>query len=176
MPIYRLRNRSPSLPPSGRYWVAPDANLIGDVVLGEDASVWFGATLRGDIARIAIGERTNIQDGTIVHVDVGIPATIGNDVVVGHRVVLHGCTVGDGSLIGMGAVLLDGCRIGRNCLVGANALVTEGREFPDNSVILGMPAKAVRSIDPEYIAMIRSAVAHYVERWREFAGGLARVD
>lgn len=176
MPIYRLGSTAPQLPPSGRYWVAPDANIVGDVVLGEDVSVWFGATLRGDDARITVGDRTNIQDGTIIHVEDALPATVGADVVVGHKVILHGCTVGDGSLVGMGAVLLDGCRIGRGCLVGANALVTEGKEFPDYSLIIGSPARAVRTVGPDIEAKIRVGVTHYVERWRTFADQLTRLD
>ncbi|MBV8805695.1 MAG: gamma carbonic anhydrase family protein, partial [Sinobacteraceae bacterium] len=153
-----------------------DASIIGDVVLGIDTSVWFGATLRGDNARISLGARSNIQDGSVVHVDEGYPVTIGNGVVVGHRVIIHGCTIGDNSLIGMGSVLLNGCRIGRNCLVGANALITEGKEFPDNSVILGAPAKFVRPVDAEVEAIIREAAEHYVSKVARYARELRRID
>jgi len=176
MPVYALGTIAPQLPSDGRCWIAPDASVIGDVVLGVDASIWFGATLRGDNARISVGDRSNIQDGSVIHVDEGCPVTIGNGVVVGHRVVVHGCSIGDDSLIGMGAVLLNDCRIGRNCLVGANALITEGKAFPDNSVILGAPAKVVRVAGSEVEAMIREAAEHYVSKWKRFAQTLRRID
>jgi carbonic anhydrase/acetyltransferase-like protein (isoleucine patch superfamily) len=175
MPVYALGELVPQLPQPGRFWIAPDASVIGDVVLGIDTSIWFGTTLRGDNARISLGAGSNIQDGSVVHVDEGYPATIGNGVVVGHRVIIHGCTIGDNSLIGMGSVLLNGCRIGRNCLVGANALITEGKEFPDNSVILGAPAKVVRAAGAEVAAMIREAAEHYVSKVARYARELRRI-
>ena len=143
MPIYSLGARRPILPAAGRYWVAPDAHVIGDVALGEDCGVWFGATLRGDNEPITIGARSNIQEGSTLHTDMGFPLVIGEDCTIGHQAILHGCAVGKGSLIGMGAVVLNGARIGAGCLVGAGALVTEGKTFPDHSLIVGSPAKAV---------------------------------
>jgi len=131
MPIYALHDRKPTLPPEGRYWVAPNASVIGDVALGEDCGIWFGATLRGDNERITIGARSNIQEGSTLHTDPGSPLTIGEDCTIGHNAILHGCAIGDGSLIGMGAIILNGAVIGRGCLVGAGALVTEGKVFPD---------------------------------------------
>jgi carbonic anhydrase/acetyltransferase-like protein (isoleucine patch superfamily) len=176
MPIYSLHGVRPTLPAEGRYWIAPDANLIGDVRLAEDVGVWFGAALRGDNEPIIIGARTNIQDLCVLHTDLGAPLTIGEDCTIGHNVTLHGCTIADGSLIGMGAVVLNGARIGRGCLVGARALVTEGKEFPDHSLIVGSPAKAMRTLDADAIEALRGAAARYVENWRRYAAGLKRVD
>ena len=144
MPVYALNELVPQLPEAGRYWVAPDAHVIGRVTLGLDVGVWFGAVIRADNEAMTIGARTNIQEGALLHSDRGSPLTVGEDVTVGHRAILHGCTVGDCTLIGMGATVLNRARIGRFCIVGANALVTEGKEFPDYSLIVGSPAKAVR--------------------------------
>jgi carbonic anhydrase/acetyltransferase-like protein (isoleucine patch superfamily) len=144
--------------------VADSAQLIGRVQLGEGASVWYGAVLRGDNEWITIGARSNVQDGSVLHTDMGSPLTLGEDVTVGHQAMLHGCTVGDGSLIGIQAVVLDGAKIGRNCLVGAGALVTEGKAFPDNSLIIGSPAKAVREISAEQLAMLRRSASGYVAK------------
>ncbi|MFC0409709.1 gamma carbonic anhydrase family protein [Roseomonas elaeocarpi] len=174
MPIYALDNHVPQLPAQG--WIAPDAQVIGQVELGEDTSLWFGAVLRGDNARITIGARSNIQDGAVLHVDPGFPLMIGEDVTVGHRAILHGCTVGDGSLIGMGATVLNGARIGRGCLVGAGALVTENKHFPDGALILGSPARVARMLDEAAVARLRDSAARYVSNWRRFAGGLRRVE
>ncbi len=176
MPIYSLHGVKPTLPAEGRYWIAPDANLIGDVRLGEDASVWFGAVLRGDNEPIVIGARSNIQDLCILHSDMGSPLTIGQDCTVGHNVTLHGCTIGDGTLIGMGAVVLNGARIGRGSIVGARALITEGKEFPAHSLIVGAPAKAIRTLDAEATTALLGAAAHYIENWRRYAAGLKRID
>ena len=176
MPIYSLHGVKPTLPAEGRYWIAPDANLIGDVRLGEDASVWFGAVLRGDNEPIVIGARSNIQDLCTLHSDMGSPLTIGEDCTVGHNVTLHGCTIGDGSLIGMGAVVLNGARIGRGSIVGARALITEGKEFPDHSLIVGAPAKAIRTLDAEATTALLGSAAHYIENWRRYAAGLKRID
>jgi carbonic anhydrase/acetyltransferase-like protein (isoleucine patch superfamily) len=175
MPIYALEDRVPQLPPEGRYWVAPNATLIGDIVLHEDAGVWFGAVLRGDNERISIGERSNIQEGATLHTDMGFPMHIGADCTIGHNAILHGCHIGDGSLIGMGAIVLNGARIGRGCLVGAGALLTEGKSFPDGSLIVGSPAKVMRSLDPATIAGLKQSAAHYVANWRRFAAGLRQV-
>jgi len=172
MPIYALDDRRPTLPEPGRYWIAPDAALIGAVTLGIDCSVWFGATLRGDNEPLAIGARSNIQEGCTLHADLGFPLVVGADCTIGHNAILHGCAIGEGSLIGMGAIVLNGARIGRGCLVGAGALVTEGKVFPDGSVIVGAPAKATRALDEAAIASLRASAAHYVENARRFARGL----
>lgn len=176
MPVYSLHGVKPTLPAEGRYWIAPDADLIGDIRLGEDAGVWFGAVLRGDNEPIVIGARSNIQDLCTLHSDLGSPLTVGEDCTVGHNVTLHGCTIGDGSLIGMGAVVLNRVRIGRGCLVGARALLTEDKEFPDHSLIVGAPAKAIRALDAEAVAALLGSAAHYVENWRRYAAGLKRAD
>ncbi len=175
MPLYSLGDRRPSLPPEGRYWIAPNATLIGDVRMGEDAGVWFGAVLRGDNEPITVGARSNIQELCALHTDMGFPLTIGEDCTVGHNAILHGCTIGDGSLIGMGSVVLNGARIGNGCLVGARALVTEGKEFPDHSLIVGSPAKVVRTLDAAAIAGLIASARHYVENWRRFAASLKPV-
>jgi carbonic anhydrase/acetyltransferase-like protein (isoleucine patch superfamily) len=172
MPIYALNDVAPRLPPAGRYWVAPDAHVIGRVTLGEDVGVWFGAVIRGDNEEMAIGARSNIQEGVMLHSDAGTPLTVGSEVTVGHHAILHGCTVGDCSLIGMGATVLNRARIGRFCIVGANALVTEGKEFPDYSLIVGSPAKAARTLDPGIEAELRRSATHYVTKWQTFAAGL----
>ncbi|MBD8689323.1 MULTISPECIES: gamma carbonic anhydrase family protein [unclassified Rhizobium] len=172
MPIYRLGERIPQLPAPDRYWVAPDANVIGSVTLGEDVGVWFGATLRGDNEPITVGRGSNIQEGTMVHADVGFPATIGEDCTIGHHAIIHGCTIGDGSLVGMGATVLNGAKIGKNCLVGANALITEGKEFPDNSLIIGSPARAIRTLDDKAIAALKTSAENYVKNWQSFARDL----
>ncbi len=160
MAIYRLGDDSPRIAPTA--WVADSAQLIGRVQLHDDASVWYGAVLRGDNEWITIGARSNVQDGSVLHTDMGSPLVLGEDVTVGHQAMLHGCTVGDGSLVGIQAVVLNGAKIGRNCLVGAGALVTEGKVFPDNSLILGSPAKAVRELTPEQLAGLKRSAAGYV--------------
>jgi carbonic anhydrase/acetyltransferase-like protein (isoleucine patch superfamily) len=174
MALYELDGRVPQL--ADGVWVADSAAVIGDVVLAADASVWFGAVLRGDGERITIGAGSNVQDGSVVHTDQGFPCVVGAGVTVGHQVTLHGCTVGDGSLIGIQAVVLSGAVIGRHCLVGAGALVTEGAQFPDGMLILGAPAKAVRPLPPEMIERIARSAPHYVENARRFARGLRRID
>ena len=161
MAIYQIGDDAPQLAASA--WVADSAQVIGRVKLAEGASIWYGCVLRGDNDWILIGERSNVQDGSMLHTDMGFPLTLGVDVTVGHQVMLHGCTIGDGSLIGIQAVVLNGARIGRHCLVGAGSVVTEGKEFPDNCLILGSPAKVVREISPEQAARMRSGALHYVE-------------
>ena len=173
MAIYQLDDLSPTIHPSA--WVADNAQVVGNVSLGEDCSVWFGVVMRGDTERLTIGRGTNIQDASVLHADPGMPLIIGENVSVGHQVMLHGCTVGDGSLIGIGAIVLNGARIGKNCLVGAGALVTEGKEFPDGSMILGSPAKAVRQLSPEQIAGLRKAAAHYMANARRYRSGLKKL-
>ncbi len=166
MPLYALDDKTPTLPAPGRFWVAPDAHVIGEVILGDEASIWFGAVIRGDNEPIRIGARSNIQEGAMLHADPGFPLTIGADVTVGHHAILHGCTVADTALIGMGATLLNGARI------GANALVTEGKAFPDYSLIVGAPAKVVRTLDPAIAERLRESASHYVANWRRFGAGL----
>ncbi|MDJ0450072.1 gamma carbonic anhydrase family protein [Methylocystis sp. JR02] len=175
MPLYTLDGVAPRLPAEGHYFVAPGAHLIGRVELQEDANVWFNCVLRGDNEWITIGARTNIQDNSILHTDMGFPLTIGADCTIGHNVVLHGCTIGDASLIGMGATILNGAKIGKNCLVGANALVTEGKEFPDNSLIVGAPAKVIRVLDGDSREKLLESAKHYVENGQRFAKGLVEI-
>lgn len=169
--IYALGEHRPRLIGSG-HWVAPDAQVIGRVELQESASVWFGAIIRGDMDTIRIGARSNIQDLSVLHTDAGIALDIGSDVTVGHRVMLHGCRVGDGSLIGIGSTVLNNAVIGAGCLVGAHSLVTEGKEFPDGSLIMGSPAKVVRMLSPDEQAMLAASAAHYVENARRFGAEL----
>ena len=175
MAIYELDGQAPEFPDDGRYWIAETAALVGRVRLKSDTSVWFGAVLRGDNEWIELGARSQIQDNATVHTDIGFPVVIGEDCIVGHHVMLHGCIVGNNSLIGMGAVVLNGARIGNNSLVGAGALVTEGRSFADNSLIVGSPARAIRPLTGEAIAQIRAGADHYVRRSRDYAKGLKRI-
>lgn len=175
MPIYSLDGVAPELPPADRYWVAPDAHVIGRVRLGVDAGIWFGCVLRGDNELIDVGEGTNIQEGSLLHTDPGFPMTVGAGCTIGHHAILHGCTLGPNTLVGMGATVLNGAVVGANCLVGANALVTEGKSFPDGSLIVGAPAKAVRQLDEEAIARLRSTAERYVENWRRFKSRLTRI-
>jgi carbonic anhydrase/acetyltransferase-like protein (isoleucine patch superfamily) len=176
MPLYSLDGTLPELPASGAYWLAPDAHLIGRVRLGADVGIWFGAVLRGDNEWIEIGDGSNIQEGCVLHTDMGAPLRIGVGCTVGHRAILHGCTIGDNSLIGMGATILNHARIGANCLVGANALVTEGKEFPDNSLIVGSPAKAVKVLGEDAVERLRESARSYVANGRRFAAGMKRID
>ena len=149
MTIYALGDIEPTLPGTKDFWIAPDANLIGNVVIRAAASVWFGATLRGDNEVIEVGRGSNVQENCVLHTDMGYPLVIGEDCTIGHKAMLHGCTIGDGSLIGMGATILNGAKIGKGCLIGAGALVTEGKEIPDGSMVLGAPGKVVRELDDE---------------------------
>ena len=174
MAVYSLDQVTPKVDPTA--WVAESAEVMGNVVLEADSSVWFNAVLRGDNEPIHIGRGSNIQDGCVLHSDHGQPLTVGQNVTVGHQVMLHGCTIGDESLIGIGAVVLNGVRIGKNCLVGAGSLVTEGKEFPDGSMILGSPAKAVRQLSPEQIEGLRRSARGYQQNARRFSAGLKRVD
>jgi carbonic anhydrase/acetyltransferase-like protein (isoleucine patch superfamily) len=176
MTVYALGAYSPQLPEPGAYWIAPTAAVIGRVVLKKNASIWYGAVLRGDNDPLIVGEGSNIQDNSVLHTDAGAPVTIGDHVTVGHKVILHSCTVGDGSLIGMGATLLSRCVIGANCLVGANSLVTEGRVFPDNSLIVGSPARVLRTLTEAEIAKLKASAEHYVANWRRHAVELAAID
>jgi carbonic anhydrase/acetyltransferase-like protein (isoleucine patch superfamily) len=171
--LLKLGGVAPTVPAEGRYWIAPNATLVGDVRLGEEASVWFGAVLRGDNEPIAIGARSNVQDLTMIHADPGFPATVGSGCTIGHRAILHGCTIGDNSLIGMGAIVLNGATIGRNCLVGAGALIPERKQIPDNSLVVGSPGKVIRQLDEEAVRQLGLAAAIYVANWKRFAAGLA---
>lgn len=173
MAIYQLGEHAPEIDPSA--FVADSANLIGKVTLEANASVWFGVTIRGDNERITIGENSNVQEGTVMHTDMGYPLTLGKGVTVGHQAMLHGCTVGDGSLIGIQAVILNGAKIGKGCLVGAGALVTEGKEFPDHSLILGTPAKVVRTLTEEDLLRLQGNAASYVERGQLFKAQLKQI-
>jgi carbonic anhydrase/acetyltransferase-like protein (isoleucine patch superfamily) len=173
MAIYQLDQLTPQLADSA--WVADSAQVMGNVELAADTSVWFGVVLRGDTEVIRVGKGSNIQDNSVVHADIGYPVTIGENVTVGHQVMLHGCTIGDGSLIGIQAVVLNGAKIGKHCLVGAGALVTEGKEFPDGSMIIGSPAKVVRQLTPEQMAGLDRSAEHYVENARRFKAGLKKI-
>lgn len=175
MAVFALDGLAPRLPASGRFWVAPDATVVGNVELHDDASIWFGAVLRGDSERIVVGPQSNVQDLTVIHADPGFPAIIGRGCTIGHRAMLHGCTIGDNSLVGMGAIVLNGAVVGKNCLVGAGALIPEGKTIPDNSLALGSPARVVRELDAAAIEGLGRAAAHYVRNWKRFAGGLARL-
>lgn len=173
MAIYELDGVAPRV--AATAWVADSAQVIGNVVLGEDASVWFGAVVRGDTDTITIGAGSNIQDTSVLHADEGRPLLIGERVTVGHQVVLHGCTIGDETLIGIGAMVLNGAKIGKNCLVGAGALVTEGKEFPDGSMIIGAPAKVVRQLTPLQMEGLRQSAQHYIDNARRFERGLEKI-
>jgi carbonic anhydrase/acetyltransferase-like protein (isoleucine patch superfamily) len=175
MAIYSLDGQAPELAADGRCWVAETAVVIGRVRLKQDASVWWGSVLRGDNEWIEVGERTNIQESCTLHTDMGFPMTIGSDCTIGHHVVLHGCTVAEGSLIGMGAIVLNGARIGPRSLVGAGALVTEGKEFPPNSLIVGSPARAIRTFDEKGAQSVSFAADWYVKRWNQYAKGLKKI-
>jgi len=175
MAIYEIDGVKPELPGEGEYWVAETATLIGRVRLKREASVWFGAVLRGDNEWIELGERSQIQDNATLHTDPGFPLTIGRNCVIGHNVILHGCTIGDESLVGMGAIMLNGAKVGRNCLVGAGAVITEGKTFPDNSLIVGAPARVVRTLDEKMAEMIRGGADIYVRRHKQYAKGLKRI-
>ncbi len=169
MPLYALGNLVPKTPAEDRFWIAPDAHVIGQVELGLDVGIWFGSVLRGDNEPITIGDGTNIQEGAMLHVDPGFPVRIGKGCTIGHHAIIHGCTIGDNSLIGMGATVLNGAKIGNNCLIGANALVTEGKEFPDNSLIVGSPARIVRTLDERAAAGLGLSAENYVRNWQRFA-------
>jgi carbonic anhydrase/acetyltransferase-like protein (isoleucine patch superfamily) len=175
MPIFEVDGVKPELPADDEYWIAPNAMIIGRVRLKKNASVWFGAVLRGDNDWIEIGENSNVQDLSVIHTDPGQPVTVGSNVTVGHRVILHSATVGDGSLIGMGATILSRSRIGRDCLVGANSLVTEGKEFEDGTMILGSPARAARKLTEMEYAMLKISSEGYVYNHRRFREGLRQV-
>jgi carbonic anhydrase/acetyltransferase-like protein (isoleucine patch superfamily) len=173
MALYELDGVAPQMADSS--WVADSAQVMGNVHLAEGSSVWFGAVLRGDTETITIGRESNVQDGSVMHADYGYPLVVGERVTIGHQVMLHGCTIGDETLIGIGATVLNGAKIGKNCLVGARSLVTEGKEFPDGSMIMGSPAKVVRQLTPEQIEGLRRSAAHYVENAARYRQGLKKL-
>lgn len=173
MAIYSLDNVSPRMAETA--WVADSAQVMGDVVMGDESSVWFGTIVRGDSETITLGRGVNVQDASVLHADPGVPLTLGDNVSVGHQVMLHGCTVGEGTLIGIGSVVLNHAKIGKNCLVGAGSLVTEGKEFPDGSMILGRPAKVVRELSPDEIANLQRIAQHYKDNARRFKAGLKKI-
>ncbi|MFC7704882.1 gamma carbonic anhydrase family protein [Plastorhodobacter daqingensis] len=170
--MYEFEGHVPHLPATGDYWVAPGAHVIGKVVLEEGVSVWFGAVLRGDNEVIHVGAGTNIQENAVLHTDWGFPLTLGANCTIGHKAMLHGCTIGDQSLIGMGATVLNGAKIGRNCLIGAGALITEGKEIPDGSLVMGTPGKVVRPLDDAAIDRLRLSAENYCANMRRFRDGL----
>jgi carbonic anhydrase/acetyltransferase-like protein (isoleucine patch superfamily) len=173
--IYDLDGQRPDLPEEGRYWIAPSAAVIGKVRLKADCSIWFGAVLRGDNEWIELGERSQIQDNSTLHTDLGFPITIGPDCVIGHNVILHGCTIGAHALVGMGAIVLNGARIGAHSLVGAGALVTEGKSFPEKSLIVGAPARAIRTLDDAAAIGIAAGADFYVRNFKRYAKGLKQI-
>lgn len=175
MAIFALGGRAPALPPEGEYWIAPNAQVMGNVKLDRNASVWFNAVLRGDNELIHVGENSNIQDGSVLHTDPGSPITIEANVTIGHMVMLHGCTIGAGSLIGIGSIILNKTRIGKNCLIGANTLIAEGKDIPDNSMVLGAPGKVVRMLTDEQAAALRLSSDHYVQNWKRYARELKQI-
>ncbi|WP_163850179.1 gamma carbonic anhydrase family protein [Pseudooceanicola aestuarii] len=176
MTLYALNDARPETPEDGDFWIAPDANVIGRVVLESGSSVWFGATLRGDNEVIRIGAGSNVQENCVLHTDMGFPLTVGRNCTIGHKAMLHGCTIGDNTLIGMGATVLNGARIGRNCLIGAGALVTEGKEIPDGSMVLGAPGRVARDLNAAAIAKIEASALGYQRNMRRFRDGLAPLD
>ncbi len=176
MALYDLNGIAPKLPQSGNFWVAENATVLGDVTLHENASVWFNAVIRGDNDPITIGGNSNIQDGSVLHTDIGSPLSIGRDVTVGHMVMLHGCTIGDESLIGIGSTIMNGAVIGKNCIIGAHSLIPEGKVIPDNSLVMGAPGKVVKTLSPQQVMLIKGSAQVYVDNWRRFKAGLKRCD
>ena len=172
MTLYALDGVSPELPEGDDFWIAPDANLIGDIVIEEAASVWFCATLRGDNEQITVGRGSNIQENCVLHTDIGYPLTIGANCTIGHKAMLHGCVIGEGSLIGMGATVLNGAKIGKGCLIGAGALVTEGKEIPDGSLVMGAPGKIIRALDAQAQQGLINSALGYQANMRRFRKGL----
>ena len=165
--FYNLENKK--VKNSGENWIAPNASIIGDVTLEKNTSIWFNVTLRGDVENIYVGEGSNVQDGSVLHTDPGCPLKIGKDVTIGHLVMLHGCTIGDNSLIGIGAVILNNAKIGKNCIIGANALITENKEIPDNSLVIGSPGKIIRLVTEDEVKSINENAIHYQKNWKKYS-------
>jgi len=176
MTLFALDGARPEVPENGDYWVAPGAHVIGRVRIGAGVGIWFGATIRGDNDPIIVGDGSNVQENCVFHTDDGYPLTIGRNVTVGHKAMLHGCTIGDNSLIGMGATVLNGAKIGKNCLIGAGALITEGKEIPDGSLVMGAPGKVVRQLDADAIRGLTASAEHYQDNMRRFRDGLTSVS
>ena len=176
MAMYKLGATTPTTPASGNYWVAESAQVMGNVILEENASVWFGAVARGDNDPITIGENSNVQDGSVLHTDHGAPLTIGKNVTIGHMVMLHGCSIDDGTLIGIGSTILNNAKIGKNCIIGAHSLIPEGKIIPDNSLVMGAPGKVVRELDVSAAKMIQASADVYVANWKRFSTELERID
>lgn len=168
MTAYALGDWRIETPKSGNYWIAPNAVVLGKVRLLENASVWFGAVVRGDTEWITIGENSNVQDGSVLHTDPGVPLVIGRNVTIGHMVMLHGCEIGEGSLVGIGSIILNRVKIGKNCLIGANTLIPEGKEIPDNSMVIGSPGKVVRPVSDDQLVILKYSAEHYVENWKRY--------
>lgn len=175
MTLYALDGLAPTLPEGGDFWIAPNAQVMGNVIIKSGVGIWFGTVLRGDNEPIVIGEGSNVQENSVFHTDPGFPVTIGKNCTIGHNAIIHGCTVGDNSLIGMGATVLNGAQIGKNCLIGAGALVTEGKVIPDGSLVVGMPAKAIRELDADTIAGLTRSALHYQANMRRFKDGLVEL-
>ena len=175
MTLYALGDLTPKLPDNNKYWVAESAQVMGCVELKSNASVWYGAVIRGDNDPIVIGEDSNVQDGSVLHTDVGFPLSIGKGVTIGHQVMLHGCSIGDYSLIGIGATVLNGAKIGRNCIIGAHALITEGKEIPDNSMVVGSPGRVIKTLDESMQDLLRASAEHYVENWQKHKAELREI-
>jgi carbonic anhydrase/acetyltransferase-like protein (isoleucine patch superfamily) len=175
MSLYELDGKAPELPADGQYFIAETATVIGNVRLKSNASVWFGSVLRGDNELIEIGEGSNVQDNCTFHTDPGFPLTIGKNCTIGHNVILHGCTIEDGALIGMGSIIMNGARIGKGCVVGAGSIITEGKEFSERSLVVGAPAKAIRSLTPEQVTAMTQGAPHYVSNSKRFKAGLKKV-
>jgi carbonic anhydrase/acetyltransferase-like protein (isoleucine patch superfamily) len=172
MAVYALDGISPDLPGEGSYWISPSADVIGKVRLLDDASIWFGAVLRGDNEWIIVGQGSNVQEGCVLHTDMGASLTIGTNCTIGHKAILHGCEIGDNSLIGMGAIVLNHAKIGKNCLIGAGALIPEGKVIPDNSLVLGQPGKVIRVLDDKVTAKLTASAESYQKNWKRFLVGL----
>ena len=175
MSIFRLGDIAPSFPQNGNFWVAPNATLIGNCILHENASVWFNVTMRGDNEPIIVGENSNVQDGSVLHTDMGAPLTIGKNVTIGHLAMLHGCIIGDNSLVGIGAVVLNHAKIGKNCIIGAKALIPEGKEIPDNSLVVGAPGRIIRQNDEQTEQFLLGSALHYVENWKRYKSEMSQV-
>ena len=176
MAIYKLGDVAPELPASGNYWVAENASVMGNVILKDNASIWYNVVARGDNDPITVGENSNIQDGSVLHTDHGAPLTIGRDVTVGHMAMLHGCTIADETLIGIGATVLNGVTIGKNCIIGAHALIPEGKVIPDGSLVMGAPGKVIKPVSEQQIQVIKLSALHYVENWKRHQRDLLRID
>ncbi len=176
MAIFAIGDAQPTLPASGNFWVAPSAEVMGRVILNDNASVWYGSVVRGDNDPITIGEDSNVQDGAVLHTDIGWPLTIGRGVTIGHQAMLHGCTIGDYSLIGIGATILNGAKIGSNCVIGAHALIAEGKEIPDNSLVVGAPGRVIKTLGDDMRELLKASADHYVENWKRHKADVRQID